>query len=63
MIIERKVYVVMHNFCSHDMFVPRWAKDGNPTLFGVYPTREEAQKHIRPGADDYIVKKFVEEEE
>jgi len=55
------VYIVMHNFCSHDMFVPQWAKDGNPTFFGVYSTREEAEKHIRPNMDDYIIEREVDE--
>jgi hypothetical protein len=49
-----KVYVVIHNFVSHDMFVPQWAKEGNPVVFGVFSTKAKAQKHIRPTADDYI---------
>lgn len=55
-----KVYLVFHNFRSHDMFVPQWAKDGNPTLFGTYSTKDEAEEQIRDGMDDYIVVKEVE---
>lgn len=56
-----RVYVVFHNFCSHDMFVPQSAKDGNPTLFGTYSTRQEAEEQIRDGMDDYIVEQEVKE--
>jgi hypothetical protein len=50
-----KEYLVFHNFRSHEMFVPQWAKDGSPELFGTYSTKEEAETHIRKGMDDYIV--------
>jgi hypothetical protein len=41
------------------MFVPEWAKRGNPQLFGTFATREEAEKYIRPNMDDYIVEQEV----
>lgn len=50
----RRVWVVIHNFKSHDMFVPQWAKEGNPKLIGIFSSRAEAKKHIRPGMDDSI---------
>ena len=46
--------MVIHNWVSHDMFVVDSAKVGNPSVFGVFSSRKEAQKHIRPEADDYI---------
>jgi len=55
-----KVYLVFHDFYSHDMFVVASAKTGNPKLQGVYTTREEAERHIRPGMDDYIVEQEVQ---
>lgn len=56
------VYLVFHNFRSHDMFVPQWEKEGNPVLFDVFESREEAETHIRPGMDDYIVEKKIVKE-
>lgn len=49
-----KVYVVVHDFYSHDMFAPESAQQGNPEVFGVFSTRTEAQKHIRPNMDDFV---------
>jgi len=56
---KKYVYVVYHDFYSHDMFVVESAKQGNPRKFGTYPTRAEAKKHIRPAMDDYIIRKEV----
>lgn len=49
-----KVYVVVHDFYSHDMFVPESAKAGSPEIVGVFTNRGEAQKHIRPDMDDTV---------
>ena len=54
-----KVFIVIHDFYSHDMFVVQSAKRGDPKVFGVFDTRAEASKHIRPEADDYIVERTV----
>ena len=59
---KTKVYIVIHNFYSHDMFVPQSAKQGNPTVFGVFSTRAKAQKHIRPGMDDSIIIRVLDHE-
>lgn len=53
------VYVVYHDFYSHDMFVSAYAKQPNPKKFGTYATRAEAEKHIRPEMDDYIQRELV----
>jgi predicted nucleotidyltransferase len=59
----KKVYIVIHNFRSHDMFVPEWAKIGEPKVFGTYATRKEAEKHIRKWADDEIQESTIDEKE
>jgi hypothetical protein len=50
-----KVFVVVHDYYSHDMFVTASAKAGSPEVVGVYSSRLEARKYIRPEADDFIV--------
>jgi hypothetical protein len=58
---EETVFLVFHNFRSHDMFVPMNAKIGNPKLVGVFRTRTEAEKQIRDGMDDYILERQIAE--
>lgn len=58
--MTKKVYVVIHDFYSHDMFVVESAKRGNPKVYGIYDTRAEAEKHIRPDMDDYIEERAIE---
>lgn len=55
------VYVVVHAFESHDMFLAPGAGEWEaPTVFGVYATRAEAKKHMRgEESDDYIVRKTL----
>lgn len=48
------VYVLVHNFVSHDMFVPDFAKFGNPRIVGVYTTRDKANGYVRKDADDSV---------
>lgn len=52
---DTKVFVVVHDLYSHDMFVVESAKKGSPEVVGAYSSRLEARKYIRPEADDYIV--------
>lgn len=53
-VTKTRVYVVYHDFYSHDMFVSTWATTPNPKKFGEYATRKEALTHIREDADDFI---------
>ena len=53
-----KVYVVIHDCYSHDMIFDR---GGDPQVFGVFSTRIEAQKHIRPDMDDYVQTHVIDE--
>lgn len=55
---KQYVYVVIHEFYSHDMFIaPGSGEYEEPTIFGVYRKHAEAKKHLREDADDSIVKK------
>lgn len=58
--MKNRVFVVIHDFYSHDMFVVESAKQGHPEVFGIYGTSAEAEKHIRPWADDSIEERTVE---
>lgn len=54
-----KVYIVVRDFYSHDMFVSDSAKAGDPKVYRVFAKWADAKKELRSGSDDYIVTRTV----